>query len=95
MPSQTQPAHVSETLADFSARCELALIQGEESIEADEKIINMILPRGLGTATHFMFKGLLVCPIGKTEEVYRQMSLSHEQKTFLQPQGVNSVDKNA
>jgi len=93
--SQPEPEHRSETLAEFAGRCEEAKILGEESIETTIEVINRLIPGGLKGASHVMYRGILVCPEGTTDEVYKNMNLSHEEKTFKTPSGINSVDRNA
>lgn len=68
----------SETIIDFMNRVELSK-NSEEIIEAGEHIIKHFQPRGLGANPWFNYKGIIVCPEGKKEEVERIMNMTHEE----------------
>lgn len=69
----------SETIIDFMNRVELT--RGHDDIiETSPEIIKHFNPKGLGEATHFTYKGLIVCEFGKRAAVEAAMNMTLEEK---------------
>lgn len=68
----------SESIVDFMNRVELTR-GSDDIIEAPENIIKHFQPRGLGPSGFFTYKGLIVCPLGKRDDVETTLSLTREQ----------------
>jgi hypothetical protein len=86
-----------ETVGDFVGRIATAQLDekdsGEvQSIEACDRIIKHFNRRGLGGAEYFIYQGVKVFPIGKTEEILERESISADQKMHGTTGGV--VERN-
>ena len=70
----------NEKILDFMNRVELA--KGvETAIEASDAIIKHFMPRGLDPKSpFFIYKGIIISPIGKLSEVDRILNMSMEEK---------------
>lgn len=75
---------LSLELAEFEAFCKMEARNGTEIVEAKDSVINHFVPQGLGPAGHFNYAGVKVCPIGKTEELEKYMSMTQEDKLVAQ-----------
>lgn len=82
-----------ETILEFNNRVEMAKLENAGSdrifVEASDKILALIMPRGLGEAGYFNYKDVYVVPEGKTEEVSTKLDLTREELAH----GKNAVGK--
>lgn len=69
----------SETIIEFMNRVEITR-GNDDIIETTPAIIKHFNPRGLGTATHFTYKGLIVCEEGRRPEVEKNLAMTLEEK---------------
>ncbi len=63
---------------EFMNRVELAQ-ENQNIIETTDSIIKHFVPKGLGEAGYFTYKGVIVCPIGKTPDVEHRLNMTLEQ----------------
>lgn len=69
----------SETIIDFMNRVELTR-GNDDIIETTPEIIKHFCPKGLGSAKHFTYKGLIVCAHGDRGFIEHDMAMTIEQK---------------
>lgn len=68
-----------ERIIDFMNRVEIT--RGHDDIiETTQNIINHFVPKGLGNALHFDYKGVKVCLVGTREALERKLEETIEEK---------------
>lgn len=75
----------NESVGDFIGRIATAQLDekdtGEiQSIEASDKLIKHFNRKGLNGALYFIYNGVKVYPIGKTEEIEAQEAVSADER---------------
>jgi hypothetical protein len=75
----------NESVGDFVGRIATAQLDGKDTgevptIEASEKIIKHFNRKGLGGSDYFIYQGVKVYPLGKTEEIEERESVSADEK---------------
>lgn len=65
-----------ETIIEFMNRVELTRGQ-DDVIEASPSVFKHFCPKG---GSHFTYKGLIVCEMGKRDELEAAMNMTHEEK---------------
>jgi hypothetical protein len=75
----------NESVGDFIGRIATAQLDGKDtgeiqSIEASEKIIKHFNRKGLGGSEYFIYQGVKVYPLGKTEEIEERESISADER---------------
>lgn len=90
------PYRVDDTrmlVNEFESDISLAQSEGRESIEATEQIINHFNKKGLKGSSYFIYKGIKVYPLGKTEEIESEESIPATEKMHGTSDGtVNRLD---
>lgn len=65
-----------DVMTTFQNQVKAAKIQKLDSLEAPEAVFTALNPTGLGGAKFFIYEGIKVFPIGKTEEIEEEMNTS-------------------
>ncbi len=78
----------SEEIRNFQATIAIAKQTGEKEIETSQEIIDFFNPTGLGGAKHFIFQGVIVYPIGESEQIKAAMNESIAKKLHGAKEGV-------
>lgn len=67
---------IIDKMSAFQATVKAAKMQGVESLEATDEIIQYLNPTGLNGAKFFIYDGIKVFPVGKTDEIEAEMNES-------------------